>query len=168
MASAYPDEPVDVLSFSYKSALHLAREIEAVRGRRGEDAKYVLSRPYEAVATVRSRANGAVFEIPVCVPKGFLTDLSSVPRWGRWAVSRVGPHLEGSIIHDWLYVAWQQEEGMEATEERRRFADDIFRQAMSEANVDVFQGWLIYTAVRLGGRDAFSDRNVPLFHDVPS
>ena len=40
--------------------------------------------------------------------------------------SRVGPHLEASIVHDWLYVAWQLEEGTEATEEWRLFADESF------------------------------------------
>jgi len=164
MASTYPSTPVDVLAFRYESALHLTREIDAVRGRRGEDADYVVSEDYEAVVTVRPRGEADTATIPICVPKGFLTDLSSVPRWGRWAVSRVGPHLEASIVHDWLYVAWQDEDDAVATEEQRRFADDVFRRAMKEAKVGNFWTWLIYNAVRLGGKKAFHGRDCPLFH----
>ena len=163
MPSAYPSTPTKVLAFRYECALHLTREIAAVRGRRGEDADYVVAADYKSSVTVTARDNGDHITVPICVPEGFLTDLSSVPRWGRWAVSRVGPHLEASIVHDWLYVAWQDEDGTEATEDRRRFADDVFRQAMKEAKVGDFRTWLIYKAVRLGGRKAFHDRNHPLF-----
>ena len=163
MTSAYPSEPIEILAFRYQCALHLTREIAAVRGRQGEDADYVVATDYISIVTVKPRDNGDNITIPICVPKGFLTDLSSVPRWGRWAVSRVGPHLEASIVHDWLYVAWQDEDDTEATEERRRFADDVFRQAMKEAKVGDFWTWLIYRAVRLGGKKAFYGRNYPLF-----
>ena len=137
--SPYPDGPVRVLKFHYKTPLHLTRRMEAVKARRGEDANYVLAEPYSAAVNVRRPGNGEEFDIPIFIPKAFLTDLSSVPWWGRWIVSRVGPHLEASIVHDWLYVAWQREEGAQATRERRLFADDVFRQAMREARVGSFQ-----------------------------
>lgn len=162
MTSAYPSAPVEVLAFRYESALHLTREIGAVKGRREEDANYVVASAYKAFVTIRPSGSGES-RIGVCVPSGFLTDLSSVPWWGRWAVSRVGPHLEASIVHDWLYVAWQNEDGADATEERRRFADNVFRLAMKEAKVGRFRTWLIYHAVRLGGRKAFYGRDYPLF-----
>ena len=85
-----------------------------------------------------------------------------MPRPGRWAVSRVGPHLEASIVHDWLYVAWQFE-GREGTARMRRFADDVFLAAMKEAEVGWFQRHLIYGAVRLGGWIPFRRKDGRLF-----
>lgn len=165
MTSVYPNGSVKVLSFHYKSTLHLTRNIEAVRARRGEDANYTLANPYESVVTVQHANDRKTTDIPISVPAGFLTDLSSVPWWGRWIVSRVGPHLEASIVHDWLYVAWQQEKKSSAdlSDHMRLFADDVFRRAMKDANVGNFKTWLIYRAVRLGGKKSFIDEDYPLF-----
>ena len=160
--SAYPGEEVEVRGFKYRTPLHLTRDIRAVRRRKGEDAKYVLSQPYQAVAIIQR--GGSEEEFDIHVPVNFLTDLSSVPRWGRWLVSRVGPHLEASIVHDWLYVAWQDQR-TEATEEMRGFADDVFRAAMKEAKVDGWRIWLIYQAVHRGGKKAFFRTDDSLFHE---
>ena len=65
MTSAYPDEPVEVLDFCYKSALHLTRRIEAVRARRGEDAKYVLFNPCKVVIAVKHTDNDETISITV-------------------------------------------------------------------------------------------------------
>ena len=131
--------------------------------RTGEDADYVLSHNYEAVAVIAD--SGGTKEFAICVPRSFLTDLSSVPRWGRWLVSRVGPHLEASIVHDWLYVAWQHEK-KDAMEAMRGFADDVFRAAMEEAKVMGWRIWLICQAVRFGGRSAFYGTDDILFRDA--
>lgn len=165
MTGAYPDEPVGIVSFGYRSDLHLTRRIEAVQGRRGEDAEYALAQRYRAWVTVKAEGSGEVSAHRISIPAGFLTDLSSVPRAGRWAVSRVGPHLEASIVHDWLYVAWQFE-GREPTARMRRFADDVFLAAMKEANVGRFKRYLIYAAVRLGGWIAFRGTDDRLFVDA--
>ena len=161
--SAYPDEKVSVEAFKYRTPLHLTRDINAVQRRKGEDANYVLSERYKAVAFIEDRRGKKKFDI--CVPKNFLTDLSSVPWWGRWLVSRVGPHLEASIVHDWLYVAWQHDK-RDATEEMRGFADDVFRVAMEEANVKGWRIWLIYQAVHFGGKTAFYGTEDSLFRDA--
>ena len=165
MTGAYPDEPVGIVSFGYRSDLHLTRRIEAVQGRRGEDAEHAPAQRYRAWVTVKAEGSGRVFRLPISIPAGFLTDLSSVPRAGRWAVSRVGPHLEASVVHDWLYVAWQFE-GREPTARMRRFADDVFLAAMREAEVGRFQCYLIYGAVRLGGWIPFRRKDDRLFVDT--
>ena len=162
MTGAYPDEPVEVVCFDYRSDLHLTRRIEAVRGRREEDAEYALSQRYLAWVTVKAEGTGRVSRLRISIPAGFLTDLASVPRPARWAVSRVGPHLEASIVHDWLYVAWQFE-GREPTDRMRRFADDVFLAAMKKAKVRWLQRNLIYGAVRLGGWIAFNGTDGRLF-----
>ena len=165
MTGAYPDEAVEVVGFAYRSDLHLTRGIEAVRGRRGEDAEYALARRYRAWAMVKAEGGGDVSAHRISIPAGFLTDLSSVPRPGRWAVSRVGPHLEASIVHDWLYVAWQFE-GRDPTARMRRFADDVLLAAMKEANVGWLKRYLIYGAVRVGGGIAFNGADDRLFVDA--
>ena len=165
MTGAYPDETVEIVSFRYGSPLYLTRRMEAVRGRRGEDAEYALAQRYRAWVTVKAEGNGEVSRLRISIPAGFLTDLSSVPRPGRWYVSRVGPHLEASIVHDWLYVAWQFE-GREPADRMKRFADDVFLAAMKEAKVGWFKRWLIYGAVRLGGGSAFRGTDDRLFVDA--
>ena len=165
MTSAYPDEPVEIVSFCYRSDLHLTRRIEAVQRRRGEDAEYALAQRYRAWVTVRAESDGEESRLRISIPAGFLTDLSSVPRPGRWYVSRVGPHLEASIVHDWLYVAWQFE-GREPTDRMKRFADDVFLAAMKRAKVRGFKRWVMYGAVRFFGGSAFRGRDDRLFADA--
>ena len=72
-------------------------------------------------------------------------------------VGRVGPHLEASIIHDYLYIAWQVK-NVDATEERRRFADDLMLAAMKAAGMGC-KADIIYRAIRLFGKPVFEGRN---------
>ena len=153
--TTYPSEPVAVLAFRYRDDLHLTRRIEAVKGRRSEDADYVVVATYRATVAVRSLAGGRTYDIPVRVPERFLTDLSSVPWWGRWYVGRVGPHLEASVVHDWLYAAWRVQGRRHRTERNRKFADDVFRAAMIAARTGRFRRAVVYRAVRWFGWCAF-------------
>ena len=134
MPSAYPGEAVEVVGFKYEDDLYLTRKFETVKRRTGTDASYVVDKTYRASVQVKSLADGSKRKVAIEVPAGLLTDLCSVPSIARWAVSRVGPHLEASIVHDWLYVAWQHE-GKGRTDTNKRFADDVFRVAMKEAKV---------------------------------
>ena len=164
--SAYPNGPVKVVDFKYKSDLHLFRRIEAVKGRRGGDANYIVSQGYKAIAIVRGINSETEEEFPIWVPRCLLTDLASVPWFARWCIGRVGPHLEACIIHDWLYVAWQVE-GREPMDVMRTFADDIFREAMKKAGVNSIKIHVIYIAVRSFGRNWFMKPSYRLF-DEPS
>ena len=137
------------------------RDIAAVSGRTGADANYVLARTFRATVTVRSFADGRTYDIPVRVPERFLTDLSSVPWWGRWYVGRVGPHLEASIVHDWLYAAWRIRGRRHRTECNRKFADDVFRAALFAAEVGRCRRAVMYRAVRWFGWSAFYPTRLP-------
>ncbi len=138
-----------ITGFVYASTLHLCRAIWAVQTRTGEDANYVLAQPYRVCFKLDDDWREIV------VPRGMLTDLSSIPRALRWVVSRVGPHLEASILHDFLYIAWQDLPGYGARDEDRDFADELMRVAMQEAGVSGMQIFLIHNAVRLFGGGAF-------------
>ena len=111
-----------------------------MRGEEG-DADYFVARRYCSEVKLRL-SNGEECTFPIEVPRGLLTDLSLVPWWGRWLMGKVGAHLEASIAHDWLYVAWRDEvtwQGENGSPRwMRRFADDVFRAAMKEAGIEWF------------------------------
>lgn len=151
----YPSGPVEVLGFSYDDDIYLTRKMARVQTRRGRDADYVVSKDYRA--TVELRQNGKTFPFPICVPAGYETDFASVPPWGRVLIGRVGPHLEASIVHDWLYEAWhwRRSTPLKPNKDMRRYADDVFLAAMVVAKVRCWRRWLAYRAVRLCGEDVF-------------
>ena len=154
--SAYPSGPVRVVGFCYRSPLHLKRNAKAEprkkRNRtREEPANFILDQEYKACAHVEylsGERKGETEWIPIVVPPRFLTDLSSVPWYARCLIGQAGPHLEASIVHDWLYCAWQREDGAEPDEDMRNFADDVFRQAMIRSNVRAWRRFIMYWAVR--------------------
>ena len=160
--SAYPALPATVVGFRYLADLHLQRTIKAVRRRTGQDALYALAHPYGCEVQLKGSRDGIPYWHPIDVPTHFLTDLASVPRLARPIIGRVGPHLEASIVHDWIYSAWQVESRV-PDEEMRRFCDAVFLEAMKVAGVSRFKRWLIWRAVRLGGRGPFFGRDERLF-----
>lgn len=143
----YPDvDWREITAFAYVDPLILRRNATGLVFRRDKrkDADYILAEPY----TVRYRLDGETEDRIVTAPQGMLTDLASVPRLGRGVVGKVGPHLEASIVHDFLYIAWQDIAGRGARKEDRKFADKLMRAAMVQAKVNVFQRIIIYLAVR--------------------
>ena len=84
----------------------------------------------------------------IIVPAGFITDLASVPWFGRWYVSVDGDHTKPAIIHDFLYTRASVALGLAIT---RREADRIFREALRLRGVGLIKTWILYTAVRIGG-----------------
>ena len=47
------------------------------------------------------RPGGSVW---VRVPKGFTTDLASIPRAFTWLIPKLGRHLVPAVVHDYCYV----------------------------------------------------------------
>jgi len=80
------------------------------------------------------------------VPAGFVTDLASVPRWFTWLIARDGLHTPAAILHDYLCV--EAHGGRFA----RRDADGIFRRVLREEGVPTASRWVLWAAVRVGGR----------------
>lgn len=76
------------------------------------------------------------------VPEGFVTDFSSTP-WGlRWIVPVHGKHGKAAVLHDFLC--------REAKDGRvtRKYADDIFFEAMGVLGVWKWRKYAAYFAVR--------------------
>ncbi|WP_162917630.1 DUF1353 domain-containing protein [Dongia deserti] len=163
-ASPYPPfAVVPIVDFVYETPLWLTRGIAAVKARSGEDADYVVGQPY----TIRYRRKGEGWR-RITVPEGLTTDLASVPRFIRPLIDRVGPHLEASIVHDYLYVAWQDIERYEPWERDRAFADALFLAGMAAARVPRWKRWTIYGAVRLFGGRVYRDRNPARYAPMPA
>ncbi len=161
----YPEGDWSQISdFKYLTPMILRREAKAVRNRgdKEKDAEYILGEEYR----VSYKLDGQDREIKV--PRGMLTDLSSAPRIASLAgIGRVGPHLEGSIVHDFLYIAWQYlNPEREVRSEDRRFADELFREAMKETSVLAFRRGVIYRAVRWFGGGVYKSRDPNAFVDL--
>ena len=154
LENPYPEPGWQTITgFEYVDPLQLFRSAEALKFQSGEDADYVISHEYR----VRFRLDEQVREITV--PAGMLTDLTSVPRVARWLIGRVGRHLEAAIVHDFLYIGWQDLPGREPLEEDRRFADELMRVAMVAANVNSAMRFIIFWAIRIFGGWAYRSRN---------
>lgn len=146
----------EITDFEYRSPLVLYRSSKAVRYRGGRrDADYIVAVPY----TVSFKLDDTMRSLTV--PKGMLTDLASVPPLARSIVGRVGPHLEAAIVHDFLYIAWQDVADRNARRADRAFADKLMRVAMRTARVRPCRRNLIYGAIRAGGWWAYRRRDEP-------
>lgn len=85
----------------------------------------------------------------ITIPKGFVTDLASVPR-SLWSFG-LAPHdsyMSAAIIHDYLY--WDQRCS-------KAEADSVLKLAMYESKVGGLQRWLVYRGVASLGRGSFDD-----------
>ena len=80
-------------------------------------------------------------EVEYSVPRGFGTDLASVPALLRWLASKVDA-IEASIIHDHAY---------EFKTVPREEADDLFRAIMIASKKSWFKRNLMWLGVRVGG-----------------
>lgn len=149
----YPPEWQALSDFRYETPLRLARAETALGIGDDREAEYIVADEY--VCTVR--VDGTPW--PLRVPCGMLTDLASVPRLGRVAVGRTGPHLEASILHDFLFIAWQSLPGRGPRERDFAFANAVMLEAMAAAGI----GWIKRQAVFLAvsspfGRAVFRER----------
>ena len=86
----------------------------------------------------------------ITVPRGFKTDLASVPRALTWLFPTDGRYMEAAIVHDYLYAF-----GIGT----KRDADAIFKYAMKQLGVQAWRRWCLYWAVRFFGKGAFDGRN---------
>ena len=84
----------------------------------------------------------------VIVPKGFVTDLASIPRAFWSALPPAANYAYAAIIHDYLY--WIQEHA-------RNVADDLLRIGMRDLGVASSTITIIHKAVQLFGGGAWED-----------
>ena len=150
MTGPYPDfDDFKVDDFKYVEPLITGRHPTKVR----PGAQWVVWEDY----TVNYQINGELTTL--VVPKGTVTDFASVPRLFRGLVSKVGAHLEVSVVHDYLYEAWWKKPYRSAPSRRdQRFADKVFRAGLIAAKVPWLKRILMYQAVRRFGWSVFKDK----------
>jgi hypothetical protein len=78
----------------------------------------------------------------VSVPRGFVTDLASIPRIFWSMLPPDGQYTYPAVIHDFMY--WTQQHP-------RDVADKVFYDGMRYMKVEKSKADLIYAAVRVGG-----------------
>lgn len=148
-----------ITEFKYKSNLKLKRFAKGLKGVSRKD-QYIVAAPYTVSFKIGKKKHS------ITVPKGMLTDLSSAPFPFNCIIGRVGPHLEATIVHDYLYVAWQDHQSFcLATEVNRRFADKLMLEGMKASGMRCM-AHLIYWAVCLGGWAAFYGKNPIRYIDL--
>lgn len=151
-ASSYPDAGWKrITGFRFETDLCLAR-LKERDPRFGPEEQYLVARDY----VVHVRLDDGTVRV-ITVPRGTVTDLASVPPVFRWYVGRVGRHLEASIVHDWLYVAWQRCE-LVPTDDMRLFSDKVMLAAMLASGMGC-KAYVIYWAIRVFGACIFYGRN---------
>jgi hypothetical protein len=134
----YPASDVDVRGFEYDDKLLLMRLPEAPVTNNGAKADFVVGADFSA----RGLGSDGVTR-RITVPRGMMTDLTSVPPGFRWLIGRVGPWLEAAIVHDFLTIAWRTMDG-QGSRARRNFADAIMVAAMKRAGVGIRKSFISF------------------------
>ena len=80
------------------------------------------------------------------VPKGFITDLASIPVYMRWLFPHGGAKAYGAVHHDYLYRLGNVD---------RDVADDLFLELMLANGVSKLSAKTMYKAVRSFGYFSF-------------
>ena len=88
----------------------------------------------------------------ITVPKGFITDLASVPR-SFWTIfPPFGRYTPAAVIHDFLYSKYN------TTGINRTLSDKIFLQSMKELGVGFLKRKAMYKAVRFFGETSWKNK----------
>ncbi|MEM6609537.1 MAG: DUF1353 domain-containing protein [Pseudomonadota bacterium] len=100
--------------------------------------RFIVDRDYTALWSeeeVTDHAEEQTRWHKVVVPRGYYTDFASVPKIFRGIVSRIGPWVEASVVHDYLCDAWKWDDNEEWDFARRRWADRLMVVAMRKAGI---------------------------------
>lgn len=81
--------------------------------------------------------------VQLTIPKGYVTDFATVPRIFWSIVPPIGKHNPAALVHDYLY------DNRLGT---RLQADHIFLNVMLHYGVPKITAYIMYYAVRIGGR----------------
>ncbi len=90
--------------------------------------------------------DGDAYDLTITAPRGLYTDLSSVPRPLWIFVGPIGKHMEISILHDYLYMAWTDYRNT-ALRRDWSFADKMFLAGLKVSGVGWLQRVLMYLSV---------------------
>lgn len=102
----------------------------------GDDASWTVNQ--EFVYHVGGPESG----MAVIVPVGFKTDFASIPRLFWRILPPIGIYGKAAVLHDYLYASQLS---------TRKWADQIFLEAMTVLNVPTWKRQVMFRAVRTFG-----------------
>jgi len=80
------------------------------------------------------------------IPKGFITDGASVPRFFWWFASPTGDLFEASIVHDYMY---------ENAIQTKQKADQMFKRVATHYKANKLRVILSYVMVKCFGKGRY-------------
>ena len=99
--------------------------------------------------------DGQKTAIQYMIPKGFITDGASIPKFLRSWVSVTGVLLAGGLIHDYGYkmatLRLATKKPKAITTKDQKWMDELFRDINIDVNGFFLLNWAAYIALRLGG-----------------
>lgn len=104
-------------------------------------------------------------EDTISVPRGFITDFATIPKFLHGFIGPTGKYWRASVIHDWLLKTLR----MKPTFQRQaspRDIDGIFRKICREEGIPVVLCWLLWVGVRLGALGS-RERRPGWWRDAP-
>ena len=141
----FPQEKIEkITGLSYAGELKFVRHAK-VHLDKPPKSLWQLTGDFGASMTVHPK-NGAPYSLTISAPRGLYTDLSSVPQALWFVVGPIGEHLEISILHDYLYMAWTDHRET-ATRQDWRFADKMFLAGLKVSGVGWLKRSLMFVAV---------------------
>lgn len=94
---------------------------------------------------IKVRFRNGYCNFPITVPKGFRTDLASIPRIFWMILPPFGRYSQAAVIHDYLY----------SIKYPRDLADKIFYESMLRYGTYKWKAKIMYYAVRIFGKTAW-------------
>ena len=134
-ANPFPQEKIDkITGISYVGEMRFVRHAKAHLDT--PKSLWQLTDDFGASMTVHP-TSGSPYSLTITAPRGLYTDLFSLPQPLWFVVGPIGKHLEISILHDYLYMAWTDHRETAARQDWR-FADKMFLAGLKMSGV----GWL--------------------------
>lgn len=147
------DQDEDIVGFKYKTMPHMRPIAIPTDGKGFWSAIwqwFVGVRQWEIVKDWHFELNGKQYVIP----KGFVFDGASVPKFLASWLSPVGILLLGGLVHDFIYkyetLVLKGQKKCEPNMTQKE-ADQIFRDINIEQNGIHILNWAAYLALRAGG-----------------
>ena len=113
----------------------------------GKDVEIISPFLVKVVLDYSTPAEIIIEVLTIEVPKKFISDLASVPRFLQGLIPRFGKYNAAAVAHDWLFIHGK----ITGRVISRALTDRIFLAIMRETKC----GWrkkLMYTAVRMFGK----------------
>ncbi|MEA1973681.1 MAG: DUF1353 domain-containing protein [Candidatus Cloacimonadota bacterium] len=104
--------------------------------------KWIVAEKFTFVSNIIQEA--------ITIPRGFQTDLASIPRGFRWLISVNNNSVTPAVIHDYLYAT----KGIVS----RKEADLIFLEMLKRYKVSYWKRKSMYYAVRMFGKKYYKGK----------